>query len=213
MAGPQLLRQGRGFSRFATRAHLGRKATGRDELISQLHRGQVPPEDPVEEGLVVVAALVGPPVTQVEAIGDFEESSLVLAQLVFDQGTALLQDAAKVEDRRPLAVRRCITPSEKCDCVAHAGRDVARAVVEGPTHQLGAGVVGDGDQMSEVLALCGQLVLDAGFTQQPVHPPTVQNACRAVMELRVVPAAAAIAVKMPPPETTDQVVVLRALRA
>lgn len=48
------------------------------------------------------------------------------------------------------------------DGVADTGGGVGWAVVEGAVHQLASGVVGDGDQAIEVLALGGRFVTDAG---------------------------------------------------
>jgi hypothetical protein len=69
-------------------------------------------------------------VAQVEAVADLEQGALVLPEVLLDQGTAFLEDAPKVEDRRSLALGRRVTSSEERDGVANAGGGVGRAVVE-----------------------------------------------------------------------------------
>lgn len=79
--------------------------SGCDQGVRQLHRGEIPPEDPVEERRVVVAVLIGPSVAQVVAIGDLEQRALVCpADVLLDQRAAFLQDAGEGNDRRPLAL-------------------------------------------------------------------------------------------------------------
>jgi hypothetical protein len=74
---------------------------------------------------------------------------------------------------------------------------VGRAVIEGAVHQLAAGIVSDGDQAPEILAFRSKFVLDASRMQELIDVPPVQNACRTVVKLRVVPSAASVGVEAP----------------
>lgn len=51
-----------------------------EQLVRELDGPEVPPEQPVEKGAVIVATLVGPLVTDGEAVGNMEQRSLIFRQ-------------------------------------------------------------------------------------------------------------------------------------
>src|SRR4051794_8511125 len=69
-------------------------------MVREVHGGEVPPEDPVEEGRVVVSQLLIVAVPDCKSVGYLKERPLVPAEkLLLEEGASLLKRPGEGDDR------------------------------------------------------------------------------------------------------------------
>lgn len=127
------------------------------QLTCQLHRAEVPPEQPVEEGGVVVASLVCPLVTNGESVGDLEQRSLVrLQQLGPEEVSTLLKDARQHDDGRAPLLNGGVAGPEQGDGMGEAVDRLGCCCPQRSLRKLIQPGRFDPDEPTDVLTAVGQ---------------------------------------------------------